>query len=120
MIRTIIIRTRFVALHYWPGCDIPEVEFLKHPHRHEFHVEVEIQVGHTDRQKEFFVCKKELNNFVKKWEQCALCAMSCEMFAEDILTYLTTMIGDVISVSVAKPFSLPTSFKISIPSSSSP
>ena len=65
MKRFIVIRTQFEAMHCWPECPIEEVSFLRHPHRHMFHVEVKIPVTHSDRDKGFIVEKRKLDNFLR-------------------------------------------------------
>jgi len=81
MMTTIIIRTRFVALHNWPKA--PDVvSFLRNEHRHEFWVEVEIEVDHNDRDLEFFICKEKINRFIKNnFAYKSLGSLSCEMIA---------------------------------------
>jgi len=81
---TIWVTTRFSALHYWPKAPI-EVSFLQHPHRHEFHVKVEAEVFHDDRELEFFIVKNWLNNVVSIWSNTGSYTMSCEQFATEIL-----------------------------------
>lgn len=82
----ITIRFKREALHFW--ADAPEeVAFLRYPHRHEFHVEVNIQVHHEERELEFFLFKRECEK---------LCTIpnglteppvpkSCETFARELL-----------------------------------
>lgn len=81
----IIVNTRFSALHCWPGCNIPGKEYLKNPHRHEFHVQVKIRVNHTDRDVEFIDFKEKLNCLLGcDFEGKNLETMSCEMICEII------------------------------------
>jgi 6-pyruvoyl-tetrahydropterin synthase len=56
----IIVRTQFEAQHRYP--DAPEeVAFLRNMHRHMFHVEVQIEVSHDDRELEFLLVKRDLD-----------------------------------------------------------
>ena len=81
----IIVRTSFEALHQWKDCPIKEVDFLKYPHRHIFHVEAKFQVTHNDRDKEFIVAKRRLTEFVRDtFEGKSLGSTSCEMMCEAI------------------------------------
>ena len=81
----IIVNTRFSALHCWPKCNIPGKEYLRNTHRHEFHVQVKIQVNHTDRDIEFITFKEELDSFLQdSFQQRNLSTMSCEMICEII------------------------------------
>lgn len=83
--RTIWVTTRFTALHYWK--DAPdEVSFLRHPHRHEFHVKLEVEVTSLDREIEFFILKKWLDEEVKQYQLNGVYEYSCEQFALLILS----------------------------------
>jgi len=84
----IIIKTRKEAFHNWN--DAPqEVEFLKNLHRHIFYIEVEISVSRNDRELEFFIVKKELDNYLEAYlNNKNRIVGSCEMFAEDILRFI--------------------------------
>ena len=79
------IKTRFEALHHWPNAP-EEVSFLRHPHRHEFHVKVSYVTSHGDREIEFFMEKKKINEFIinQGWT-AELTTNSCEQFARTIL-----------------------------------
>ena len=51
------------GIHKFPGAkDLPGVEFLQYPHRHMFHFYVTLQVRHDDREVEFILFKRELEN----------------------------------------------------------
>lgn len=67
--------------HCWPGAP-PEVEFLAVRHRHEFHFECYKRVLHADRDTEFILLKRELEQAVrdKSGEQETI-AWSCEHWA---------------------------------------
>jgi 6-pyruvoyl-tetrahydropterin synthase len=92
--KTILVKTMFEALHQYK--DAPKnVEFLKHPHRHQFHVEVEITVEHGDRELEFFTVKHILDDyvldaalFIQSYKN--VIALSCEDMAERIADELAT------------------------------
>lgn len=76
---TIIAKAQFEGIHCYP--DAPEeVAYLKHPHRHMFGVEVEIEVFHDDRELEFIMVKnKLLETFEKEMD-----SKSCEMIAKEV------------------------------------
>lgn len=66
MILTMLVyaRTRFVGFHQWK--DAPEVyKHLAFPHRHEFHVEVGVEVKKGDREVEFQDLKSHVNAVIK-------------------------------------------------------
>lgn len=93
--KTIVVRSRFSALHMYE--DAPEVvSFLRHPHRHMFHVEAEIKVSHGNRELEFFTVKYELDTHVIQGvlrsavPSCGVWVLkqSCEDIAEGIAASL--------------------------------
>lgn len=86
MNRCIVIKTSFEAIHNWPDCPIEEVSFLKHPHRHIFHVKMKWDVSHNDRDIEFIQAKRKVDNFVEwHWAGKNIGAKSCEMLAQTLL-----------------------------------
>lgn len=89
----ILIKTSFEGYHNWP--DAPqEVEFLRFPHRHLFHVEAKIPVFHDDRYLEFFMVKRVIDNFIKeKYPTRVLKQKSCEMLAREVIEALTKEYG---------------------------
>ena len=84
MKRCIVIKTQFEAIHCWPECPIEEVSFLKYPHRHIFHVKVKWKVIHNDRELEFILMKRKVDQFFFGWGGEDLGKMSCEDIAEDL------------------------------------
>ena len=87
----IVIRTQFTAFHKWLAApDI--VAFLRYPHRHVFHVEIKYLVGHDDRDREFFIEKERLENYIGVryhqhiYNKEEVPELSCEMIAKDIAT----------------------------------
>ena len=60
------VKTDFEAIHNWPTCNIPEVSFLKFPHRHKILIEVSTDTT-TDRQIEFFMFKKDVDEIIDKF-----------------------------------------------------
>lgn len=89
----IIVRTRFEGYHAWPDAPI-EVDFLKYHHRHIFYIEAKLPVSHDDRQLEFFMVKRFIDDFIyEKYPDGKLRAKSCEMLAEEILNALQSNYG---------------------------
>lgn len=75
----IVVKTQFEAYHAWPGCPFEEVSFLKNTHRHIFHVVIKWEVWHEDRELEFFILKKAVDQFIRQeWEGKDLGGTSCE------------------------------------------
>ena len=85
MKKLIVVRTQFEGTHRYP--DAPdEVAFLRYPHRHVFHVELQIEVYHDDRELEFIIVKRDLDAYIKwMFESCI--DKSCEAMAELIRSY---------------------------------
>lgn len=81
----IIIKTQFPAVHYWKDCNIDEVSYLKHPHRHLFHVHLKATVDHGDRAIEFISFKQQINAYIDEHFANKKFECSCEMIAEQLL-----------------------------------
>lgn len=80
----VFARARFTAIHAWPACPHESVTYLRHRHRHEFHVEIRAEVQHNDRDVEFIMLKQQLEDVLRKWHNTDCGSTSCEQFAEDI------------------------------------
>lgn len=63
------------------------VKFLEYEHRHLFNIEIEKIVTHTERDKEFILFKREVENFIKNkyGSPAKFGPMSCESIALDLL-----------------------------------
>jgi 6-pyruvoyl-tetrahydropterin synthase len=91
------VTTTFEAIHHWKDA-FDEVEFLKHPHRHTFHVTVAVEQTHDDRDIEYINFKRELNAFLEEYgderaDGRYLADKSCEMMATDIIEWVEAYIG---------------------------
>lgn len=79
------------GVHKYPAAlvepKLKEVAFLGFPHRHIFKFKVEIEVFHADREIEFILFKRELENLYKE-NILDLDYKSCEMIAEDLGQYI--------------------------------
>lgn len=76
------------GIHKYPGAkDLEGVEFLQYPHRHIFHFYVTMAVGHLDRDVEFILFKRELENL---YDSCTLQLdyKSCEMMGNELMDYV--------------------------------
>lgn len=100
----VFCRTRFIAFHYWP--EAPEkFAYLSRPHRHEFHVEVCVNVLHNERDVEFIWLRKEVDSFLDQFRttsQHNAVAYSCETFCDLIAWYLDGLGVPVLGVSVSE------------------
>jgi len=88
--KCIEIRLRMPGFHCWPTAPSP-VEFLSARHRHTFHIRVRIEVEHSDRNVEFILFRKEVEDFVwvrfgrdKDVNAVTFGNLSCEHIAEII------------------------------------
>jgi len=78
------ITFQFPAYHSWHAA-FKEVEFLKHLHRHIFHVKMKWVVDHADRDIEFIDAKRMVEKWVEEnWKEQDV-QMSCEMMADRLL-----------------------------------
>lgn len=76
---------QFEATHNWPGCPYDEVDYLKVPHRHIFHVKAYHIVEHNDRDVEFIMMKHRIQEYLsKKYRGGKFGAKSCEMLATEL------------------------------------
>lgn len=86
--KTITIRTSFEGTHCYPNAP-EDVKFLREEHRHIFYIEATVEVLNNDREIEFILLKRDVNQWIGKhcdsktklWE---MGTMSCESVA----TYL--------------------------------
>lgn len=87
--------------HNWPSCPFEEVDYLRAPHRHMFHITAFKQVSHSDRDVEFIMLKHEIIKYLKLTyyndESCVhvFGAKSCEMIAEELINRFDLLKADV-------------------------
>jgi hypothetical protein len=77
---------QFEATHNWPGCPFDEVDYLRVPHRHIFHIKAYAAVTHSDRDVEFIMLKHSIQGYLEAtYPDHKLGAMSCEMLGRELL-----------------------------------
>jgi hypothetical protein len=89
----VIVRLQVDGLHNFPAASelFPEVGFLSVMHRHIFHIEAKKQVFHDDRDVEFIMFKRDIQDYFKQMyykpdiRTHMFGAKSCEMIAKEIL-----------------------------------
>lgn len=91
MITHVAATVKVPGMHNWPEAP-DEVSFLRHKHRHMFHIKVTVEVDHDDRAVEFFTLQKEivavLNLRYVKHEGIYLFGnYSCEHIAKDLFDF---------------------------------
>jgi 6-pyruvoyl-tetrahydropterin synthase len=92
------VQTTFTGLHHWK--DAPdEVQWLQNTHRHEFHVTVKVSQTHDDRDVEYIMFKRALDEFIsqigeEREDGQYLADKSCEMMATDIAEWVQRNYGN--------------------------
>lgn len=98
----IYVTARFIAFHAWPQAP-DSVAFLRNSHRHQFHVKASLQVSHEDRDLEFFIVQRKLQEFLDtNYENRDLGPKSCETMAKEILDCLYGLSEGSMSVEVSE------------------
>lgn len=82
----IFITTEYEGIHCYPNAP-EEVAFLRHPHRHMFHVRIDLQVTHSDRDVEFIMFRREIDKMIAE-RITEMQHRSCEMICEILLEYV--------------------------------
>jgi len=98
----VIVTLQVEGIHNWPEVEafVEGVSFLKHPHRHMFHIKATAKVDHDDRAKEIILLKREILQYLYRTyndtfpvgpgvtyvpvEPVAFGSRSCEMIAKDL------------------------------------
>lgn len=89
----VIVRLQVEGEHNFPAAAelFPEVAFLAHPHRHMFHIEAKVEVFHDNRDKEFIMLKRDMQDYLRRSyynddrKMHVFGPMSCEMIARQLL-----------------------------------
>jgi hypothetical protein len=83
---SVFVTTQFEGFHCWP--DAPdEVAFLRDRHRHIFHVRMEWPVMHDDREFEFILLKRNLDQCIAGllFDREYTRTWSCEQWARELI-----------------------------------
>jgi 6-pyruvoyl-tetrahydropterin synthase len=104
---TVFINTRFEGVHRWADAPDGPIEHLRNPHRHEFHVRVEVLVSHDERDVEFLTLKAEVDNWLDdhlsyRNAEVGLLELSCESMARKIWEWLGSEDYTPVAVSVSE------------------
>lgn len=89
----VIVRLQVDGLHNFPAASelFPEVGFLSVMHRHMFHFEAKKEVFHDDRDVEFIMLKRDIQDYLKQMyynpelRTHLFGPKSCEMLAKEVL-----------------------------------
>lgn len=91
MKRFIEVKLDIEGLHSYPNCNIEEVVYLKHMHRHTFQFLCRAVVAHKERDIEFIEFKHQIKDYIDKkyydlkYKCCNFTGQSCESLAEELL-----------------------------------
>jgi len=88
----IIIRNTFLGVHRWKDA-LDEVSFLRNDHFHTFRVITTIEVFDNDREIEFIMVKKKLQEFLNNLKADEIRDLSCESIALIIIEFLQKEYG---------------------------
>ena len=89
----VIVKLQVEGLHNWPDAAkvFPEVGFLSDLHRHMFHITCKKRVNHDDRDVEFIMFGRDIEQWLDSEYYNPLSrthefgAKSCEMLAKEIM-----------------------------------
>lgn len=91
MVQKVFCTLQVEGTHCWANCDIPEVEYLKYPHRHIFGIKATAVVDHGDRDIEFIMLKHQIQSYLNTKYFNATSNLhvfgsrSCEMIARELI-----------------------------------
>ncbi len=95
---TIFVRFQVPGFHHWPE-PTERRAYLGQRHRHLFHVEVRMEVGHDDREVEFH----DLLDFARaQFPGGELGGQSCEMMARQLGKEIARRFGRAVEVTVSE------------------
>lgn len=82
------------GIHRYPEAEtnpkLAAVSYLQFPHRHVFHFKVYLEVNHDNRDVEFILFKRELEDLYTYGDKTLeLDYKSCEMIASDLIEYIS-------------------------------
>lgn len=100
---SVVVRLQVDGMHNFPKAAelFPEVAFLAERHRHIFHIEVIKEVFHDDRDVEFIMFKRNIEDYLKQTYYSIetrtheFGPRSCEMLAKEILNHFNCLVVKV-------------------------
>lgn len=81
------VKNQFIDFHRWENA-LEEVAFLRNLHRHVFYVTTTISVKEDDREIEFFVLQKKVQEIIKDILIPMPETKSCEQMAKTLIRHL--------------------------------
>jgi len=95
----IFVKLRVPGFHHWPNPSINRA-YLGQSHRHLFHLEVSMPVGHSDREVEFHDLLDDIRTLFPAGQDHG--GKSCEMMAEQIAHTLRVHYKRPVTVEVSE------------------
>jgi hypothetical protein len=83
----VVVTCTYEALHCWPDCTLGKVGYLRNPHRHLFHIRMEKEVGHCNREIEIITFRRDILEYLDTAYDGDLGSGSCEDVAAAMLTF---------------------------------
>ena len=91
----VIAKCEFDGLHNWPDARkvFPEVGFLSDIHRHKWYITAKKAVYHDDRDVEFIMFKRDIEDYLREkyyradYRCLYFGAKSCEMLAKELMEH---------------------------------
>lgn len=84
LLKEIVINLQVEGIHQWDSCDLPDVMFLRSPHRHIFHITITKEVEHNERDIEIIMLKRSVLDYFGV-QPVMFENKSCETIAEELL-----------------------------------
>lgn len=90
----IIVKLQVEGTHNWPDATDgagAEMHYLEYRHRHMFHIDARKEVMHDDRDVEFIMFKRDIEDYLRSkyyredYRSHFFGATSCEMLAKELL-----------------------------------
>ena len=95
----IFVKLRVPGFHHWPNASEGRA-YLGDSHRHLFHLEVSMPVGHSDREVEFHDLLDEVRTLFPVGKDHG--GKSCEMMAQEMGRTLATKYNRPVTVEVSE------------------
>ena len=89
-VEEVFVTLQVEGIHCWPECPFDEVDYLRTPHRHMFHIKAQKLVTHSDRDVEFIMLKHRIYEYLRieygtNFDVCLFGSRSCEMIAKELI-----------------------------------
>ena len=95
------VKTEVQGFHRYKNAP-EEVGFLRNFHRHLFKVEAKIKVDHKNRDEEFFLIKKKIDQYLEENYKDVYFEESCEEMAGHIMEFLREELLNCLRVEVSE------------------